>query len=219
MDEFEINDGIPTGPDVHEVAAQLISLLDSDYTRIYESLREGLSKQNFEIEHEFSARQLVRAFFAYVEGTIYSLKGFAGAQLAFMGLELEEHEWDLIHEYQHVLDDNGKVKHQSAMIRLIPNLKFMLRILGDTMGADEIDFKKEKWWPAFRSSIKVRDRLMHPKKLSDMNISYAELGDLIEAREGFDELLSGYLGARPWTLEDIWPYMPKKDKAFTEPDN
>lgn len=210
MDEYKIENGVPTGPDVHEVAAQLISLLDEDYTRIYDSLHEGLSKNNLEIEHEFSARQLVRAFFAYVEGTIYSLKGFAGAQLAFMGLVLEEHEWDLIHEYQHVLDDNGKVKHQRAAIRLIPNLKFMLSMLGDTMGADEVDFNKKNWWPAFRRSIKVRDRLMHPKSLSDMNISYGELGDLIEAREGFDELLSGYLGNRPWTLKDIWPYKPEK---------
>ena len=141
----------------------------------------------------------------HVEGTIYSLKNFAGAQLSFVGLELEEYEWDLIHEEQHILDDNGKIKHQSMMIRLIPNLKFMLKMLGDTMGADEIDFKKEEWWPAFRNSVKVRDRLMHPKQLSDMNISAFELDDLIQARTGFNKLLSNYLGPRPWMLEDIWP--------------
>ena len=201
----KVETGISAGHDVQEVAAQLIGLLDRDYSRIYDSLQEGFRKRGQELEYEFTARQLVRAFFAYVEGTIYSLKNFAGAQLSFVGLELEEYEWDLIHEEQHILDDNGKIKHQSMMIRLIPNLKFMLKMLGDTMGADEIDFKKEEWWPAFRNSVKVRDRLMHPKQLSDMNISAFELDDLIQARTGFNKLLSNYLGPRPWMLEDIWP--------------
>ena len=45
------------------------------------------------------------------------------------------------------------------------------------------------WWEKLKEAIKVRDRLMHPRFPSDLDVSPQEVIATITAKAGFDEAL------------------------------
>lgn len=56
-----------------------------------------------------------------------------------------------------------------------------------------MDFSSE-WWSSLKKSIKVRDRLMHPRMPNDLDVSDDEVQDTIKAMEGFTKIIYRYFG-------------------------
>ena len=85
-------------------------------------------------------------------------------------------------EYEMGLNDKGEVKViGKSKIPLLNNLLFAFRMYGKIF---DIEFRLDKsgiGWQSLRESIKVRDRLMHPKKAEDLSISIPELDKAIKA--------------------------------------
>jgi hypothetical protein len=49
-----------------------------------------------------------------------------------------------------------------------------------------------EWWSCLQSSIKVRDRHMHPKLPGDVDVSGAEIVAALKAYEGFKQQVMYY---------------------------
>jgi hypothetical protein len=208
--------------DSQKVAAALIQMLDDDVERIlgrFDALREEASAEDVtpdemhEHDREWHSltRELFRAFFAYVEGTVFSLKQYARYQLAVLGSPLEQHEADATYEGAWRMRDNGVVEWKTANIQFMPNLLFMISLQERLHGLKNQLDKNSLWFRALKESVEVRNRLMHPKHPFDLLPGVEDLKSLLMAREGFIALLEKFLGPRPWSLPDIWDTFPDVD--------
>jgi hypothetical protein len=116
-----------------------------EVTSLVTTLGSDLKYADGELEDQRHRRALVRAVFAFVEGTAFGLKRIV----------LESHEVF-----------RGK---------LAPNLRFIFGLGQKAFGRPvPIDFSHEGW-AALKQSITVRNRLMHPKGVADLEVSHPEL--------------------------------------------
>jgi len=168
------------GEDVNRCHRELIEALDANNAR-----------ENLLAEYEYHARQLIRAFFAFVEGITFSAKIRAVADCTDRGIDVSPQERFYAAEVHYVLDDQGRVVEQRAHVRLGPNVRFVFALLERARGVSLLDPTAE-WWSCFKKSIRVRDRLMHPKMPADVNVSPDEIIDVLKAKAGFQTALLAY---------------------------
>jgi hypothetical protein len=154
-------------------------------------------------------RDAVRSFFAYVEGTVYSLKQYAAVQLSILDDPLQPHEMDAVIECTHAMSDKGVMRDKAMHISFLPNLLFMIRLQERLHKLPPQLNRNEAWWVALSELVGVRDRLMHPKHPDDLKLDGEDLRTLMFVREGFNGLLTKFLGSRPWKLPDAWEMRPE----------
>jgi hypothetical protein len=84
--------------------------------------------------------------------------------------------WEIlsIAEWQFSLNDEGVIKFRNAKISLSGNLCFTFRIHAKAFGVLEIN-RQSSGWANFRRAIKIRDRLTHPRKLEQLDVSDEEV--------------------------------------------
>lgn len=101
------------------------------------------------------------------------------------GVEVSHADADLVFEVRHDLNDKGKIVETPAHIKLTRNIKFTLALYARAHRiARKLDTASE-WWECLVSSIKVRDRLMHPRNPKDLDVSPKEVISAIKAQRGY----------------------------------
>jgi len=128
---------------------------------------EGKSAQS-----ESDRRSYVRAVFALIEGTTFSLKQLAvtGPHGGFSAAEIAA-----LKEESYGLKEDGAVYVRSARLRCLPNVRLALHAVVRAHGAHYRANLGGPGWEALRSAVKIRDRLMHPKLRDDLNVTDDEL--------------------------------------------
>lgn len=179
----------------------LLLVLESDYKRCYSLLLaridegERLEGGSVSADYEFEARQLFRAAFAYIEGATYILKMEAIFNCEEKGIELTPQQRHLIFEADFDLNEKGKVIKRRAKISLLKNIRFAFAVFAEANGIISQFNPSEEWWFLLRKAILVRDRLMHPRDPSDLDVTPAETTIVVRAKAGFDEVLYSMLQA------------------------
>jgi hypothetical protein len=178
---------------------ELIETLNSDFLKchaaIIRQLDEGKRDEqgHTSADYEFDARQLVRSAFAYIEGVTFAIKVAAATDCEKNGVEFQPHEWYFILETGFELNDKGEVVERPAQIKLARNIRFAFSLYERAHQLKPHFDPSVEWWSCLRDSMRVRDRLMHPRSASDLDVSPTEVIAVIKAKYGFDELLSSYL--------------------------
>ena len=118
-------------------------------------------------------RHYVRTVFAQFEGIAFGLKRLA---LLFDALTpvFTSGERLLLREEGVSLKPNGKVKYSDARLGFLPNLRFAFDCLGRSLG---IATPLDAGAGGFRdlmAATKIRDRLTHPKRPTDLEVSVAD---------------------------------------------
>jgi hypothetical protein len=181
---------------------ELITFLGDDVDRCHRALLEAIDGGSVDhdgsvtADYEFYARQLIRAVFAYIEGITFSVKVTAAAHCLQNGVEISSEERFFAADVDHYLDDKGQVVQQRAMLRLASSIRFAFSLSEKAYGTGRLFDPGVEWWSCLIQSIKVRDRLTHPKMPEDIDISGEEIVAVLKAREGFDRLLLEYGRAR-----------------------
>lgn len=116
-------------------------------------------------------RTLFRAFFAQVEGETSLRKEFALLQHAERQTVFSEPELAMLREEQYVLANNGEVRVQPKFLRLTDNLRFSFKAFAKAFGSSFELEVSGSGWDAFQRSIIVRNRITHPKTLTDLTVS------------------------------------------------
>jgi hypothetical protein len=134
-------------------------------------------------------RSLVRAFFAYVEGVVFGLKQQAlDAALEDPGL-FTPAEIAALREEQFIVDHHGRVSTDKKFIKPLPNIRFALEsYVRDVEPSFRLDVSDARWDDLGRS-LRVRDRITHPKAHADLTVSDDEVESLRRAWEWFKESL------------------------------
>ncbi len=120
---------------------------------------------------QYSRRQFVRSAFAFMEGLTYSMKQHALGFCADGLYEFSTGELSLLQEQAWELDDNGAVKGRSANLSFARNIRFSFAALGRSIGDSFSPSYGDSGWEALQKAAKVRNRLMHPKSASDLDVS------------------------------------------------
>jgi hypothetical protein len=100
-------------------------------------------------------------------------------------------------DIEHVLSDKGEIVERPAHIRLADNIRFAFAMQEKALGVAKQFDPSTEWWSHLKSSIKVRDRLTHPKLPADINVSGDEIIAALKAYEGFSKQAMLYAHLRP----------------------
>ena len=124
---------------------------------------------------EFSHRLYVRTVFASVEGVIQVMKSAALLLDEINELPvLTPEELILLKEEEVQVEDNGKVKIKKKKISLLLNFQFAFltyaKVRGETTKLD-----KKQGWQSLKDEIQIRDRLMHPHTLKDLQVPQKDM--------------------------------------------
>ena len=170
---------IETLKTAYEQHAEVLAVFREDLD-VYKEIAETDGRQ-------FWKRTVVRFLFAGIEGLCYRNKQIALATAALKDIELTSAEMAMLREEAYGLDDNGEAESKKSRLRTAPNLAFSLRMLARARGGSyEIDTNCTGW-QAFKTSIRVRDRITHPKGASDLQVTEEEVASIIAAAGWFLE--------------------------------
>ena len=176
--------------------------MNSDYRECYSQLLNRLDEGEraedgtISADYEFAARQLIRTAFAYIEGETHVLKIEASFNAEENSIDPTPHQSHFIFEADFDLNDKGEVVQRPAKISLARNIRFAFSIFERANGLASHLYPNAKWWSLLRESIRVRDRLMHPRWPADLDVTPTETIAMVQAKAGFDEILETLLAAR-----------------------
>jgi hypothetical protein len=154
-----------------EELGRLLNVLGNDLRRC-----EILLNEADDIDaKQFYARVAVRSLFALIEGCTFRLKQMTIPMAKGLSVKLLPGEVLYLTERQPGLDDNLQITERRVNIPLQKNVRFTFHTLAKTCGAPLSLNTSGSGWHAFRKSIKIRDRLMHPKCEGDTVIMENEM--------------------------------------------
>jgi hypothetical protein len=177
---------------------ELIETLGADFQRCYgniiQSFDEGTidEKGLLDADYEFHARQLIRAAFAYIEAVTFSVKITAATHCLERRVGISPEERAFAADVDFDVDAKGVVVERTARIKLTRNIRFAFALYERARNIQPPFDPSSEWWCHLRESIRVRDRLMHPRLPEDLDVSPNELINTIKAKQGFDDLLTHY---------------------------
>jgi hypothetical protein len=150
-----------------------------DYVKLFDILRDDASYWWEKLEEEkysnlFMSRAAVRATFAFIEGVIYGLKPFL-LSLEKIRPYLKLEEIIILREKKYEPDNSGYAISNPARYEFKKNVLFTIRCFAKYMEIDMPLNTGDKEWSDLLKAIKIRHRLMHPKKYDDLNINHEEL--------------------------------------------
>jgi hypothetical protein len=181
---------------------ELIEVLGNDVDRCFQGWSDSVDKGTrhedgtIEADHEYHARQFIRAVFAFIEALTFSMKVKAAELCMRNRIPIMDAERFLACDIEYALSDRGEVYERAAHIKLADNIRFAFALQEKALKlATKFDANVE-WWSCLKAAIKVRDRLTHPKMPEHVDVSGDELHTVVKAFNGFKEQAVLYADAR-----------------------
>lgn len=159
-------------------------------------------------------RSYVRAVFAYVEGLVFALKL---ATLATAPEQFSDLEKAALSEAPRGRVSHGKVKEEAQKIPLAENVRFALQMFARLTGTQR-SISYTAGWEAFTRSIRVRDRLMHPRSVAQLDVTDAELLQLELGTRWFGTIFNDLAAEVRRRLEASGKLPPQADDDRGSPE-
>ncbi|MHB1095561.1 MAG: hypothetical protein ACYC3F_05250 [Gemmatimonadaceae bacterium] len=193
--------GVPALNDLH----RLYGALRVDVEALGGATRDARGMIHFPSSESLSPiarRSLVRGVFAFIEGVTWALKQ---AALAYhidsrLGL-LTEDEVSVLAERIPRLRDDGTAGSGRLTTRTLPNIRFAIQMFARAYGAEYAVETAGVGWQQLGRSVQVRDRLMHPRRPSDLDVATEEVDDSLGAALWFDLQLKAVMQGAVCALE------------------
>ncbi|MGA9767933.1 MAG: hypothetical protein WBV94_02765 [Blastocatellia bacterium] len=180
-----VEDTIQAIAEVHRRYNGLIVALALDVNSANDILRENPS--------QFNRRQAVRTSFAYIEAGIYSLKQITLVVHDTFGATFTDAELALLAEQSFELNEAGKAKTQVKFLKLASNLRFAFSCYARAFDCNYTLNVTDGDWNCFLNLINIRNRLTHPKILSDIDVSDDDLKNITKAFNWYQKSLTGLI--------------------------
>jgi hypothetical protein len=142
-------------------------------------------------DSQLNRRNYVRSIFALYEASLGNLRERIGRMLIHE-FEFSE-KWDL-NKFIPLLDEipqvsgNGKLFSQPNKISFVSLVAYVLKTYSDLVSY-EGDILGDHGWELFCKSVKIRHRIIHPKRENDFKISDADLKVIEESRSWWNDIL------------------------------
>ncbi|MBN2390226.1 MAG: hypothetical protein JXR84_05870 [Anaerolineae bacterium] len=135
-------------------------------------------------------RTLVRTLFAMIEGTTFAYKQHILADYEASRGQLSHAEYAVLTEEAYQLTNSGTIRTSPNYPNIKANIKFAFPLYARTLGADfkfTPSLDKDPGWQSLCQSIEIRNRLMHPKSLEELEVSDADLKHAYRAADWFED--------------------------------
>jgi hypothetical protein len=150
-------------------------------------------------DSQFGRRTLCRTIFSMFEAMNGLLK-----EKAIEAICADKKSWnatriELLGDHEYRILRNGKLETQPLRRPFLNYTAFILRALAEESYTEPVFFS-DPGWNEFQEAVKIRHRLTHPKKNTDMNISDVEMTTLQEAvRWYYNAAITGMGNKNFWT--------------------
>ena len=184
--------------DTERSTVEVFETLADDVERCYQALFTAFDQGtvdedgSVDADYEYHARMLIRAIFAYIEGVTFSVKASAAKVCLERDIEISDAERFFSIDREFMISNTGNVVERSAHICLADNVRFAFNLQERACGMNSKFDANQSWWSDFRSSIRVRDRLTHPKMPGDLDVDGDEIIRAQRAYNGFNKQLQEY---------------------------
>jgi len=141
-------------------------------------------------QNQFWHRALFRAFFAFVEGMLYQFKQIAlKTEGTRFDCGLTMAEIALLKGENYDLKENGKINvRTNEFPSFKSNFRFTFNILSKAFGLTQgIDFNQDDSWGRLLDAYQTRNRLVHPKSVTDLNVDDKEMENIALAYKWYSE--------------------------------
>jgi len=152
---------------------ELFSLLHCDVVEA----RNRLSKE----KNEYNRRSYVRAFFAFVEGCMASMKAVSLASAESRIVHFSVAEVALLREEMYDLSDSGKPRITQRFLPTAKNFRFANSMFEKALHCSHHIVYSGLGWQQFQRALEIRHRITHPKKSVDPRISDQEAAIIRDA--------------------------------------
>lgn len=173
---------------------ELMVVLGRDFDRLAKRMLASAKRGYVSSADAAHARNLVRCLFALVEGVTFAIKLWALGRHVDEGKRGPPGAGELVFEERYDIADKGEIVTRPVRITLERNVKFAFRFFVETYGIPNPLKTDSDWWRAFKRCGRVRNRLMHPRRPEDLDITPKEIIDAVTAEAGFRETVAGLLG-------------------------
>ena len=133
---------------------------------------------------DLAKRHFVRAVFAWIEALSYLFRRAALSKIADGPLTQEAIPTLLaLQERTYTISEKGVVTPTLLKASTSSMLLFSLKSFADSQGLSELGFDKGgRNWQAYARALAIRDRITHPKKRTDVQLSDADVEFVREAK-------------------------------------
>jgi hypothetical protein len=159
---------------------------------VFQSLSEDIEEARAygrEKPTNFAHRSLFRTHFAFIEGMAFQLR-----QVALFSVN--EHpdffapgEMAILKEEKYFLSKKGEVDKQDNFQKLLPSILFSIRCYCRIHGAEFESNTGIQGWSSLQKYLDVRNQLMHPKSIADLEITEEKLKNCTEGAQWFKDTL------------------------------
>ena len=144
-------------------------------------------------DDQFSRRTYVRTVFAMIEGAVFALKQEVLEESRIGRFDLSPAEHAVLSEQSYSLVESGGTRIGSYYPQLKANIKFAFPIFARALGgAFKFDpsLNRDPRWQSLCRAKEVRDRLMHPKSVEELEVNDSDLSDVEDAAGWIEEQLA-----------------------------
>ncbi|MGC9396298.1 MAG: hypothetical protein ACP5J4_15755 [Anaerolineae bacterium] len=176
------------GEFIHELQTEWYTacrFLDADWTDIGDYLESDDFDNDYSVQH--LRRTLVRTLFAMIEGITFAHKQKILADYEAGRRHLSHAEYAILTEESYQLRDSGTIRTSPNYPNIQANIKFVFPLYARILDS-EFTFDPPLSAPGWQSlcrSIEIRNRLMHPKSLTDLDVTDTDLEEVEKAAEWF----------------------------------
>jgi hypothetical protein len=136
---------------------------------LYDDTKAAMEECSKEPNNQFKRRNLVRTLFAHIECELSLMRQTALLWHRLEAIELTKDELQKLGDEITIAGDDSLISEKPKRLRLTDNIKFTFALFGKTPGKSTVYIDTNSTgWDSFTKSIKIRDRLMHPKVEEDL---------------------------------------------------
>lgn len=132
-------------------------------------------------------RALVRAVFAYIEGTSFGFRTAAFHLSRMRNVQLDIGEMMMAREITYALNDKGQVEEKQALSSPLANVRFALTLFAKVSGATYEFPAGDSKFEQLRKAQRLRNRLTHPRSSAELEVTTQEQAVVIQVKEWIDE--------------------------------
>ena len=169
----------------HEEILEFLQVVPDDFQAALESLNHS--------DTPYARRTVVRAAFAAIEGLTFAIKQECLHRPDDASKHYGASELAMLREETYGVGSKGQVLTQAKFIPLLDNVRFAMAMYRrGSLEGHGLDLSG-LGWQHFRDATVVRNRITHPKRISDLDVLNEDLKAVLGAYEWFMESLVAVL--------------------------
>ncbi len=133
----------------------------------------------------FWRRSLIRLLISLFESEVFLLKSCILTYCNENNIVLKPEKLLTLQGKKYTLGNNGRLKEEFMMVKLADDIKFTFLQLKDIRNFDLAISFEDNGWNNLKETIKIRNRITHPKSLEDQKISADEVETCMSGRDWF----------------------------------